>query len=343
MSDLEQRVKVLETKVQILEETFETLKNMQLSQQMDEYIQSKSKALKLVNLINSVSDEQTLDFSKEEDSIQSVQSAKSAIEQQIAVALSASGDFSEQYPIDSSFFNYEIETGIMIDNWNKRVKSNDLEPYIGKGIRITSYNGFEQTNIIIPEKIDGMPVISIGEKAFMNAPLAELVLPCSLKIILSEAFKGCKNLKKLDLPYGVVYLGDRCFCNTGLETLAIPNSIKRISVQCFMGSKCLKVSLPDSIEVIKEMCFYDTSVDTIIIPKGTKEVSCEAFGGNYFQRERKVTCVFLGKDTLIKSAHNSTLWNVKQIYCIPGSNVQKFAREHNIPMLPLSEFDIKNV
>ena len=205
MSDLEQRVKVLETKVQILEETLETLKNMQLSQQMDEYIRSKSKALKLVNLINSVSDEQTLDFSKEEDSIQSVRSAKNAIEQQIAVELSASGDIPEQYPIDSRFFNYEIETGIMIDDWNKRVKSNDLAPYIGKGIRITSYNGFEQTNVIIPEKIDGMPVVSIGEKAFMNAPLTELILPSSLKVILSEAFNGCKNLKKLDLPYGVVY------------------------------------------------------------------------------------------------------------------------------------------
>ena len=51
MSDLEQRVKALETKVKILEETLETLKNMQLSEQMDEYIQSKSKSLKLVNLI----------------------------------------------------------------------------------------------------------------------------------------------------------------------------------------------------------------------------------------------------------------------------------------------------
>lgn len=343
MSDLEQRVKVLETKVQILEETLETLKNMQLSQQMDEYIRSKSKALKLVNLINSVSDEQTLDFSKEEDSIQSVWSEKNAIEQQIAVVLSASGDIPEQYPIDSRFFNYEIETGIMIDDWNKRVKSNDLASYIGKGIRITSYNGFEQTNVIIPEKIDGMPVVSIGEKAFMNAPLTEIILPSSLKVILSEAFNGCKNLKKLDLPYGVVYLGNRCFCDTGLETLGIPNSIKLLSVQCFMGSKYLKVSLPDSIEVIERMCFYDTSIDTIIIPKGTKEVSCEAFGGSYFQRERKVTCVFLGKDTLIKSPNNSTLWNVKQIYCISGSNVQKFAREHNIPMLPLSEFDIKSI
>ena len=115
MSDLEQRVKALETKVKILEETLETLKNMQLSEQMDEYIQSKSKSLKLVNLINSMADDHELDFSKEENSVQNVRATKNAIDQQIAAALRSSGDFSEQYPNDSRYFNYEIESGVVTD------------------------------------------------------------------------------------------------------------------------------------------------------------------------------------------------------------------------------------
>lgn len=41
MSDLEQRVKTLEAKVKILEETLETLKNMGISEQMESYIQQK--------------------------------------------------------------------------------------------------------------------------------------------------------------------------------------------------------------------------------------------------------------------------------------------------------------
>ena len=62
MNDLEQRVKTLETKVKVLEETLETLKNMSLSEQMGSFIQSRQKSLRMVELINSVSDDDKLDF-----------------------------------------------------------------------------------------------------------------------------------------------------------------------------------------------------------------------------------------------------------------------------------------
>lgn len=42
MDDLEQRVKALEAKVKILEETLETLKNMGISEQMESYVKQKS-------------------------------------------------------------------------------------------------------------------------------------------------------------------------------------------------------------------------------------------------------------------------------------------------------------
>lgn len=38
MNDYEQRIKILEEKVGILEETLETLKNMQMSEQMKGYL-----------------------------------------------------------------------------------------------------------------------------------------------------------------------------------------------------------------------------------------------------------------------------------------------------------------
>ena len=61
MNDLEQRVKTLETKVKVLEETLETLKNMSLSEQMGSFIQSRQKSLRMVELLNSVSDDDGLD------------------------------------------------------------------------------------------------------------------------------------------------------------------------------------------------------------------------------------------------------------------------------------------
>lgn len=371
MSDLEQRVKALETKVKILEETLETLKNMQLSEQMDEYIQAKSKSLKLVNLINSVSDEQTLDFSKEEESVQRIRTSKKSIDQQIAVALRKSGDFSEQYPDDPRFFNYEVESGMVTDWNNKQIKDKELSKYIGKGIRITSYNGFESDRIIVPKEIEGQPVISIGENAFKNASFSELILPSSLKAIMASAFEGCINLKHMDLPVGLEYLGKYCFSKTGLESINIPDSIKGIPNGCFSGSKFLstiilgnktrdlghsafkdcsklqEISLPESIKMISASCFENTAIKTFILPSSVSEISAETFGSRFssrrYQRDSQVIFVFLGKSTEIICGQYDTLLFVEQIYCLPGSNVQKFAREHSIPMKPLSEFDVNSI
>lgn len=371
MNELEQRVKALETKVKILEETLETLKNMQLSEQMDEYIQAKSKTLKLVNLINSVSDEHTLDFCKEEESVQRIRTSKKSIDQQIAVALKNSGDFSEQYPDDPRFFNYEVESGMVTDWDNWQEKDKELSKYIGKGIRITSYNGFESDRIIVPKEIDGLPVISIGENAIKNASFSELILPSSLKAILTSAFEGCANLKHMDLPEGLEYLGKYCFSKTGLESLHVPEHVKVIPDGCFSGNKFLdmiilgnktrelgysafkgctklhEISLPETIKTISESCFENTAIKTLILPSLVSEISAETFGccfsSRLYQSDNKVTFVFLGKNTEIKCVLHDTLSYVNLIYCLPGSNVQKFAREHSIPMKPLSEFDVNSI
>lgn len=365
MSDLEQRVKVLETKVQILEETLETLKKMQLSEQMDEYIKSKSKSLKLVKLLNSVSDKQKLDFTKEEESVQRIGTTKKSIDQQIAAALIDSGDFSEQCPDDLRFFSYEIESGMEKNRIKREDNEKILLKYIGRGIRITSYNGFETERIIVPKEIDGQPVISIGEKAFKNASFSELILPSSVKVILKNAFEGCMNLKQIDLPVELEYLGEECFLNAGLESLEIPNSVEIIPYGCFMGCKnlnrivlgnrtkvlsmnafhgCIKlnrISLPETVNTISNWCFSKTAIRTLIIPSGVSEIESECFGSRRDIRNNNVTCVFLGKETMM--GKNCKPLYVDLIYCLPSSNVQKFAREYSIPMKPLSEFDLENI
>lgn len=366
MSDLEQRVKALETKVKILEETLETLKNMQLSEQMDEYIQSKSKSLKLVNLINSMADDHELDFSKEENSVQNVRATKNAIDQQIAAALRGSGDFSEQYPNDPRYFNYEIESGVvttdMFDSLCSWTKDIDLSKYIGKGIRITSYNGFDSDRVIVPKEIDGYPVIGIGENAFKNASFSELILPSSLKFILKSAFSGCEKLQHIDLPEGIEYLGKDCFSRAGLKSIRIPHLIKIIPVNCFYNCKdmesvvlrngirkldscafegCRKleqINLPETVQVIGA-CFKNTAIKTLIIPSSVLQISNNVFDGGI----NRVVCVFLGKNTVIEGRSYESFQLVGQIYCLPGSNVQKYAREHAIPMKPLSEFDLESI
>ena len=139
MNDYEQRIKVLEDKVKILEETLETLKNMQMSEQMESYIKAKTRTLKMAELINSVSDDNELDLSKEQNALNEIRKKKRSIDDQVESALRKSDDYSEKCATDIKYFEYEIENG-------KSFRENDIEElssFIGKGIRITAYIGFD--------------------------------------------------------------------------------------------------------------------------------------------------------------------------------------------------------
>ncbi len=367
MSDLEQRVKVLEEKVKILEEIIGTLKNVQLSERMEKYIQSKEKSLKVVNLMNKVSDEPVFDFRKEEEFVKKVQTTKKTIENQIAEALRNTEKNLELLPDDSRYFNYEIETGLISD-WNDRgkVEDEELKEYVGKGLRITSYNGFDANRIVIPQEINGQPVISIGEKAFINATISEIILPHTIKAILKKAFSGCKNLKHIDLPENLEYLGEYSFYKSGLENILIPDLIYEIPSMCFYEctklskvhfgncvetigygafSDCKKlcmVSLPETLKIIEKQAFNGTGIRTVIIPQGVEEIDNEAFDASYNLSKNGVICVFLGKSTKI-SSDILNFYGVEQLFCLPGSNAQAYAREKNIPMKPLSEFNLEEL
>ena len=346
----------LEAKVKALEETLETLKSMQMSDQMAEFIRKKERTLKMTSLINSVSEKPAFDFRKEEASITHLKDAKKSIDDQIKQALRNAGSFSDDYPNDPRYFNYEVENGLT----TLRYGSGLLTKFIGKGLRITSYNGFETGRVIVPNEIDGQPVISIGEKVFKNATLSEVILPKSIKVILSEAFSGCKKLKNIDLPDTLEYLDERCFENSGLSEIRFPHSLISIPSFCcyrcddleqvafgnqiktingFAFRECRKlrsVSLPESLGEIKLSAFARTSINSIIIPEKVIKVSRSAFEGI----SGKVVCVFLGKDTVVDigSLMSESFSNVALIHCLPGSKIQQIAREHSIPIKPLSEF-----
>lgn len=368
MSDLEQRVKTLEVKVKILEETLDTLKNMGISEQMESFIKQKNKTLKMVSLLNTVSDEPSFDFGKQEEAIAQLRTAKHTVDEQIRSAVRNAGTFSDNFPNDPNYFNYEIETGMTTDSICKRQEKNPaLNAISEKGLRITAYNGFDTKRVIIPNEINGQPVISIGEKAFVNAPIAQIVLPTSLKAILPSAFEGCVNLSHLDLPEEIQYLGDNCFRNSGiieivipdsvttmghsicescknLENVVIGNRVSHIEYCAFQGcSKLRKLSIPAGIKDIDFGAFDGTDIRVMVFPENVERVDSRAF--KYMSRlsltarTNNIICAFLGRDTAISIGSGSRGFDgVSEIYCLPGSKVQLFARENRIQIKPLSEF-----
>lgn len=340
MNDYEQRIKVLEEKVKILEETLETLRNMQMSEQMQGYIKAKTRTLKIAELINSISDKPELDMSKEQNAVKSIEAQKRILDHKIANSIENARNSMNRPETSPELFNYEIENGMITDIFGKKENNQCMTPYVGKGIRITSYNGFGSEDVLIPKEIEGKPVISIGEKAFMNATFASIDLPDTILFILSSAFEGCSNLSHIDLPENLRFIGDYCFEKSGLTDIIFPDNLVEISRGCCRNCKELrKATIGNKTKRIESASFQGTAVFQIIIPENIEEISSRAFFNGYMTVEN-IECAVLGKNTTITKGHFSDdkLYNVKCIYCLPGSEIQKYAREHNIPMKPLSEF-----
>ena len=84
--------------------------------------------------------------------------------------------------------------------------------------------GFEQyeNEVVIPSVAEGLPVVSIGDKAFYsNNDLTSVTLPEGLTRIESDqAFGNCPNLSKIVLPSTLTYIGSYAFnVDSGLKEI----------------------------------------------------------------------------------------------------------------------------
>jgi hypothetical protein len=105
-------------------------------------------------------------------------------------------------------FNYTITAGTVT-----------ITKYIGAGAAVT-----------IPDTINGLPVISIGDLAFdWCTNLTSVTIPNSVTSIGDYAFEGCTNLTSLPRGNSVTNIGDFAFqCCYGLTTATIPTNVTTI-------------------------------------------------------------------------------------------------------------------
>ncbi len=115
------------------------------------------------------------------------------------------------------------------------------------GCRITGYAGSDSV-VSIPETIDGMAVVAIGERAFSeNVVLAEVYLPSGVLTIEKSAFFHCAALESAVLNAGLESIGEWAFakCNS-LESIVIPETVLSIGDMVFAGCSALQSVVLDS-------------------------------------------------------------------------------------------------
>ena len=101
-------------------------------------------------------------------------------------------------------------------------------------LTITGYNG-SGGPIIIPNKINGLRVTSIGQYAFFNcSSLTSVTIPDTVISIEALAFLYCSGLKNVSIPDSLTSIGDYAFvCCSSLLSISIPDNVTNVGDYAF--------------------------------------------------------------------------------------------------------------
>ena len=149
--------------------------------------------------------------------------------------------------------------------------------YDDKTVVITEYKG-EGTSVVVPDKIDGMPVVELSNDLFyQNQKIESLTLGKNVERIGSNCFAGCSFLKNVTLNERIWSIGAYAFSGTpwlsamsdefvvvgdgvlikyngdkvGIE---IPDTVRHIS-DAFTMKALISVTMSDSVLTIGEFAF----------------------------------------------------------------------------------------
>lgn len=169
--------------------------------------------------------------------------------------------------------------------------------------KITNVVAGELADVVIPEKIEDYPVVSVGgfypgaqninsvvlpdtvtqlEEFAFNwcTKLKNVKLSKNLKSISHCAFTNCKGLKTINIPASVTVIDEYAFnyCES-LENISLSENITSIGKGAFYACKTIKsLNFPYGLSSIGENAFFNCiNLETVLIPRTVKTIGKKAF------------------------------------------------------------------
>ena len=147
-------------------------------------------------------------------------------------------------------------------------------------LEISKYVGSD-TDVIIPNEINGTAVTSIGDYAFeWCSSLESITIPDSVTSIGNYAFYDCLSLESITISNSVTSIGyfAFAFCRS-LESVTIPNSVTSIGALAFYSCSSLEnITIPNSVTNIDDCAFSGcSSLESITIPNSVTSIGALAF------------------------------------------------------------------
>ena len=183
--------------------------------------------------------------------------------------------------------------------------------------------GVSDTSIVIPETIDGMPVVAIGPRAFSFTSITGIKIGENISKIGNDAFYSCKKLSSVTWNHKCDVIPDFCFSECSNLTKFDFSNVKKIGLYAFYKSGLQEVYLPENIEVVSEWPFGGCSE----LHSVTWHCQCDVIPANCFYE-----CANL------KVFDFSTIKKVGQ-YAFSRSGLQEICLPENIECISEGAFN----
>lgn len=199
---------------------------------------------------------------------------------------------------EESTHNFIIRLDLTNWNWNTQMgatftvtvaaATNTFDFNLTTGT-ITKYNGTD-TVVVIPSKINGVTVTTIGTDAFLGLNITSVTIPDSVTEIGANAFAGCTNLTSV--TYGgdwsnlTIQSGNPAVQDAANAPLFdfefTPDNTAVIVTNYKYDGAAADVTIPSRykgkpVTMIDHAAFFNSAVTSVTIPDSVTSISDEAF------------------------------------------------------------------
>ena len=164
------------------------------------------------------------------------------------------------------------------------------------------------TSVILPKKLT-----KIGKNAFNTNELESIEIPDSVISIGQYAFYANK-IKNIIIPDGTISIGMSAFMSNEVETLILGNSLTTIGDGAFERNKLTSLVFSNSITSIGDSAFIENLLTNVEIPNSVNSIGNSAFSNN------KLTNIVIPDS--VNSIGNSAFYNNQLTSITIGSGIQ---------------------
>lgn len=153
---------------------------------------------------------------------------------------------------------------------------------------ITGYYDDGSSNhvdLVIPSEIDGVPVLGIGEGAFLDCSNIDSVeIEEGIQTIGNEAFKRCELMKTIYIPSTVTEIGYKAFYEDGaLRNVNFAENSQLTTIGEFAFAYCDlgSISIPANVQTIEKCAFKSCELmyECIFEGNAPENIDSSAFAG----------------------------------------------------------------